>query len=588
MADDKTTQKTPGVNAPAPGIEDGKKLKRIGERLVEQGLITPDQLNVALHEKQKSGKMIGETLVDLGFIAESMLTSFLAESTGHQQFDPKKTMLDPEALAMITKKDALKYQILPVSIMPSKNEITIAMADPYDVVALDKLKQLLPRGLELVPQICSPAIITDAIHKAYGVTTTIDGILKELEGDRAAAKKNIDNLSEEEAYSHPIVRLVNAMIFEAVKMGASDLHFEPEEFFVRARYRLDGDLLVTHTFHREYWNGICQRLKIMSQMNIADKLSPQDGRFSMNMGGRDADFRVSALPTVHGENIVLRVLDKNASIVPLEKLSFSERNMRLIQKSLARPEGLIIVTGPTGSGKTTTLYSMLNAINTPDVNIMTLEDPVEYSLGLIRQSSVREGTGLSFSDGVKALLRQDPDIIFVGEVRDGPTAEQALAAAMTGHQVLTSLHTNDSFGAIPRLVDLGLKVELIAGAVIACFAQRLVRKLCQNCKEAYKPSPEECRLLNADPASSPAIYKGVGCKECNNIGFKGRIGIHEILYIDEEIETLLAENGHKHEIKAVAIKNGFKSMRDDGIMKVYEGLTSLDALTKSINFSDRM
>ncbi|MCE9507511.1 MAG: Flp pilus assembly complex ATPase component TadA, partial [Alphaproteobacteria bacterium] len=443
MTDDSTAPKNPETNIPVHDV-DSKKAKRIGDILVEQGLITLDQLNVALHEKQKTGKMIGATLVDLGFISESMLTGFLAESTGYQQFDPKKTMLDPEALGMILKKDALKYQLLPVSFVPAKNEITIAMADPYDVVALDRLKQLLPRGIELVPQICAPAIIVDAIHRAYGVTTSIDGILKELEGDKAAAKKNIDNLSEEEAYSHPIVRLVNAMIFEAVKMGASDLHFEPEEFFVRARYRLDGDLIVAHTFHREYWSGICQRLKIMSQMNIADKLSPQDGRFSMNMGGREADFRVAALPTVDGENIVLRVLDKNASIVPLEKLAFSEHNMHLIRKALARPEGMIIVTGPTGSGKTTTLYSMLSAVNTPDVNIMTLEDPVEYSLGLIRQSSVREGTGLSFSDGVKALLRQDPDIIFVGEVRDGPTAEQALAAAMTGHQVFTSLHTNDS------------------------------------------------------------------------------------------------------------------------------------------------
>jgi len=306
------------------------------------------------------------------------------------------------------------------------------------------------------------------------------------------------------------------------------------------------------------------------------------------MGGREADFRVASLPTVHGENIVLRVLDKNASIVPLEKLAFSEHNTRLIHKVLARPEGLILVTGPTGSGKTTTLYSMLSAVNTTDVNIMTLEDPVEYSLGLIRQSSVREGTGLSFSDGVKALLRQDPDIIFVGEVRDGPTAEQALAAAMTGHQVFTTLHTNDSFGAVPRLIDLGLQPEMIAGAVIACFAQRLVRRICPGCREPYKASPEECRLLDVDPTTQPTLYKGVGCKECNNSGYKGRIGIHEILYIDEELEMVLATKGHKHEMKAIAVKNGFKGMREDGIMKVYDGLISLDALTKSINFADRM
>ncbi len=600
MKTDDVTQKNLIVQTPDPVHEsslpvmrdatltDDKKSKRIGDHLVDKGLISEDQLNVALHDKQKSGKMIGETLVELGFISAEVLTNFLAETTGFQQFDPKKTMLDPEALAMIAKKDALKYQILPVSVIPAKNEISIAMADPYDVVVFDRLKQILPRGLTMVPLICSPSIIADTIHKAYGVSTSIKAILAELAGDKSAAKKNLDSLSEEDAYSHPIVRLVNAMVFEAVKMGASDLHFEPEASFVRIRYRLDGDLLVAHTLHRDYWNGISQRLKIMSEMNIADKLTPQDGRFGLNMGGRDADFRVSALPTVHGENIVLRVLDKNASIVPLEKLNFSEHNMRLIQKALARPEGIIIVTGPTGSGKTTTLYSMLNAINTLDVNIQTLEDPVEYSLGLIRQSSVRDGAGFTFGEGIKALLRQDPDIIFVGEVRDEVTAEQALKAAMTGHQVFTSLHTNDSFGAIPRLVDLGLQPGMMAGAIIACFAQRLVRKLCQNCKKPYDASPEECKLLAVDPAQPPTLYRPVGCAECKNSGYKGRMGIHEILFMDEDIEAVIAANGHKSELKAVARKNGFKSMRDDGTLKVFEGLTTLDALMKTVSFADRM
>jgi type IV pilus assembly protein PilB len=384
------------------------------------------------------------------------------------------------------------------------------------------------------------------------------------------------------------VRLVNALVFEAVKTGASDLHFEPEENFIRLRYRYDGDLVTTHTLHKEYWSGISQRLKIMSEMNIADKLSPQDGRFNLNVGGREADFRVSALPTVHGENIVLRVLDKSNSIVPLSNLGFSDHNIKLIRKAQARPEGIIIVTGPTGSGKTTSLYSMLNEINTLDVNIMTLEDPVEYNLGLIRQSNVREGSGFTFGEGIKALLRQDPDIIFVGEVRDEVTAEQALKAAMTGHQVYTSLHTNDSFGAIPRLLDLGLQPGLLAGSIIACFAQRLVRKLCQKCKQPYKASPEECQLLGVDASSPPTLYKNVGCPECNNAGYKGRIAVAEILYMDEELDAVVAANGHKSELKSVARKNGFKSMLDDGVLKVYQGVTTLDALTKVINFSDRM
>lgn len=572
----------------AVGGADGKP-KRIGDRLIERGLITNDQLQVALHEKQKSGnRLIGEILVDLGFLSEADLTNFLAETTGLQQFDPKKTMLDPEALELVPKKDALKYQMLPVSIDREKNIATIAMADPYDVVALDRLKQLLPKGCAMTAQLCQASTIIDTAHKVYGVTTSIEGILKELTGDKGAAKKNMDTLSDDESYSHPIVRLVNALVFEAVKMGASDLHFEPEENFIRLRYRIDGDMVGVHTFHKEYWNGICQRLKIMSEMNIADKQSPQDGRFNLNVGGREADFRVSVLPTVHGENIVLRVLDKSSSIVPMEALGFSEHNLRLIKKCQARPEGIIIVTGPTGSGKSTTLYSMLAEINTPDVNIQTLEDPVEYSLGLIRQTHVREGSGFSFGEGIKALLRQDPDIIFIGEVRDKVTAEQALKAAMTGHQVYTTLHTNDCFGSIPRLMDLGIQPGMLAGAVIATFAQRLVRRLCQKCKKPVTATAEECKLLAADPANPPTIYQPGGCPFCNNMGYKGRVACVEILYIDEEIDDIIASGGHKSALKAEARKKGFQSMLDDGISKIYDGVTSLDAVMKILNFSERM
>lgn len=581
---DSTSLIISGQGALDPGLE--RKAKRIGDRLVEMGLISVDQLNVALHEKQKTGKMIGQVLVEMGFVREAMLTQFLAETSGYSQFDPKKTMLDPEALALMTKKDVLRYQVLPVSV--TKTQFRVAMVDPYDVMAMDKLKQLVPRGVEIIPYLCQASVLAETAHRAYTAgETSIEGILKELAGDKNAAKKNLDNLSEEENYSHPIVRLVNAIIFEALKTGASDIHFEPEENSVRVRNRIDGDLVIAHVIHREYWNGMCQRLKIMSSMNIADKLSPQDGRFGLNMGGREADFRVSCLPTVHGENIVLRILDQSASIVPLERLGFSEHNFKLIHKILARPEGIVIVTGPTGSGKTTTLYSMLNAINTTDMNIMTLEDPVEYSLGGIRQAGIREG-GFSFGEGVKALLRQDPDIIFVGEIRDEVTAEQALKAAMTGHQVFSSLHTNDCFGVIPRLVDLKLKPGMIAGAIIACFAQRLVRRICSKCKTSYTASAEECRLLGADAHAPPTLFKGTGCPDCKGTGYAGRVGVHEILYVDEEMEELIAAERPLSELKAAARKNGFKNMADDGVLKIYEGLTTIDALMKSVNFSNRM
>ena len=356
-----------------------------------------------------------------------------------------------------------------------KKTVSVAMADPYDVVALDTLRRFMPKSKQIKLYVTTAATLSEAIDAAYGYASSIKDVLNELEG--GGAQKDVAGLSEKEAFSHPIVRLVNALVFDAVKLGASDLHFEPEENFVRLRYRLDGVLFTAQILHKQHWNGISQRLKIMSEMNIADKLNAQDGRFNLNIGGREADFRVSSLPTVHGENIVLRVLDKSASIMPLSALGFSQENMDKIKRANSRPEGIIIVTGPTGSGKTTSLYSMLNEINTVEVNIQTLEDPVEYSLPMIRQTHVREGV-LEFADGIKALLRQDPDIIFVGEIRDKTTAEMALKAAMTGHQVYTSLHTNDSFGALPRLLDLGLKPGMIAGAIIAVFAQRLARRLC--------------------------------------------------------------------------------------------------------------
>ncbi len=555
---------------------------RIGDRLVAMGLISKDQLNVAIQEKKISGKLLGEVLVELGFIDENALTSFLAESSGFEVFDPKFTIFDGDVLSLIDKTTAIKHQVLPISI--SEYDVQVAMADPYDVVAMDMLRRFLPKGLQIKPLVSTPTILSEAIDAAYGYASSIQAILKELE--EGEAQIDVASLNEEDAYSHPIVRLVNALIYDAVKIGASDLHFEPEESFVRLRYRLDGVLFTAQTLHKQHWGGISQRLKIMSEMNIADKLGAQDGRFALNIGGREADFRVSSLPTVHGENIVIRVLDKNNSIMPLSGLGFSPENLERIQNAQSRPEGVIIVTGPTGSGKTTTLYSMLNEINDVEVNIQTLEDPVEYSLPMIRQTHVREGV-LEFGDGVRALLRQDPDIIFIGEIRDQITAEMAIKAAMTGHQVYTTLHTNDSFGAISRLIDLGLKPGMIAGALVAVFAQRLARRLCSSCKESYVPTEEECRLLGVNSARPPKIYKAHqgGCHACAGQGYKGRVAIAEILLMDEELDDIIAEGGSKAELKSSAYKKGFKSLKDDGVQKVLEGVTSIEAVAKVVGLS---
>ncbi|MFN3700334.1 MAG: GspE/PulE family protein [Alphaproteobacteria bacterium] len=552
---------------------------RLGDRLVGMGIITEDQLNVALQEKKITGRMIGEVLVDLGFIDEETLTAVLAETSGFEVFDPKHTIVDGEALNLIEKKLATKYQVLPFSM--DDQYVYVAMSDPYDVLATDTLRQHIPKGLQIKPVVTTSTVISDAIDAAYGYSSAIADILKELEG---GDHQDVTNLKDNEIYSHPIVRLVNALLIDAVKLGVSDLHFEPEEHFVRLRYRLDGVLFTSQILHKQHWNGISQRLKLMAEMNIADKLSPQDGRFGLSAGGKDVDFRVSSLPTVFGENIVLRVLDKSASIMPLDKLGFSPDNLKKIKTSQLKPEGIIIVTGPTGSGKSTSLYSMLNAINSVEINIQTLEDPVEYSLPMIRQTHVREGY-LDFADGIKALLRQDPDIIFIGEIRDKTTAEMALKAAMTGHQVYTTLHTNDSFGAIPRLLDLGLKPGMIAGALVAVFAQRLTRCLCTHCKEAYKPSPEECRILSVNSSNPPTIYRAKqgGCEMCAGQGYKGRIAVAEILTFDEDMNELLARGESKAELKIMAEKKGFKNMKDDGILKVLDGITDLQALARVVD-----
>lgn len=554
---------------------------RIGDRLVAKGIITRDQLNVALQEKKVTGKMLGAVLVDLGFIDEATLSRFLAESSGFTVFDPKTTIFDGEVLAMIEKQTAIKYQILPIS--KTDEDIFVAMADPFDVMAMDALRRYVPKNLAIKPMVATSSVLTEAIDAAYGYASSITAILKELEEGKAP---DVATLSENESYSHPIVRLVNALVFDAVKIGASDLHFEPEENFVRLRYRKDGVLFTAQILHKQHWSGISQRLKIMASMNIADKLTPQDGRFGLNIGGKAADFRVSSLPTVHGENIVLRVLDQSASIVPMENLGFSPHNLELIRRSQARPEGIIIVTGPTGSGKSTSLYSMLNEINSVEVNIQTMEDPVEYSLPMIRQTAVREGV-LEFADGLRALMRQDPDIIFLGEIRDPITAEMALKAAMTGHQVYTTLHTNDSFGAIPRLLDLGLKPGMVAGNIISIFAQRLVRKVCKECRVPHQATPEECHIMKVDPANPPTIYeaKQGGCQACAGQGYKGRIAVAEILFMDEDLDDIIAQNGSKAELRKYALEKGFKTMKDDGILKVLEGITTLQSLATAVDIN---
>jgi type IV pilus assembly protein PilB len=560
----------------------GKRAMRIGERLRELGLIGPDQLEVALFEQKRSGKMLGAVLVELGFITQDVLASLLAESSGYEQFDPKTAMVDPEVVAKIPKAVAQRHRVVPLS--SDGKSVFVAMCDPYDVLALDQLRRQLGASMTLIPKVCPPAEIGDLIDRAYGYAMSIDGIIKELEAGAGGASFE----GVEAGYAHPLVRLVDAILLDAVKVGASDIHFEPEELFLRLRYRIDGTMSQIRSFHREHWSPISQRLKIMAGMNIADKLRPQDGRIGLNLGNREIDLRVSALPTVHGENIVLRVLDKARSLVPLDQLGISAPNLALIERVLKRPEGILIVTGPTGSGKTTTLYAMLGQVSSLDVNIMTLEDPIEYQLPLLRQTQVRESTGLGFAEGVRALLRQDPDIVFIGEVRDPATATMAVRAAMTGHQVFTTLHTNDALGAINRLKDLGLQPSLIAGNLIGVIGQRLARRLCRQCKRPRPASAEECRILGVDPAAPPEIHDPVGCPACRKTGFKGRLPVLEVLPLDEDLDEIVASGGTRAALKAAALDKGYRTMAKDGIEKVLAGELALATLVGTVDLTARL
>ncbi|HIJ63636.1 MAG TPA: Flp pilus assembly complex ATPase component TadA [Rhodospirillaceae bacterium] len=547
------------------------------------GLISKDQLQVALYEKKRTNKLMGTLLVDLGFITEAALSAVLASSSGYEKFDLQGTVIEPELLKRIPKEVALRYRVLPVAM--EGNSMRLAMADIYDVLALDQTRKYAPAGCEILPLVSSEAEILQAIDQFYGYEFSIDGILRELE----TGKHDISaSALAGEGYVHPLVRLVNAIVLDAVKTGASDIHLEPEGAFVRLRYRIDGVMQQIRTFHKDHWPAISHRIKIVSGMNIADKLNPQDGRFGFSMGSRKIDFRVACLPTVHGENIVIRILDKSRAVISIDKLGLSESNRKLLHKLILRPEGIIIVTGPTGSGKTTTLYAVLSHINSLERNIMTLEDPVEYEVQLMRQGQVREGTGMNFADGVRAMLRQDPDVIFIGEVRDTATASMALRASMTGHQIYTTLHTNDAAGAIPRLHDLGLSHGLLSGNMIGVLAQRLVRKLCVECSTKRPATPEECAIMGLDAARPPEIGQSVGCPECRFTGYKGRLAVHEILPMNRVLDEMILSGASLVDVRNEAKKYGYIPIAEDGIAKILQGHISLESLGRAVDLTDRM
>jgi type IV pilus assembly protein PilB len=562
------------------------KLSRLGEVLIDKGVITKDQLEIALTEQKQVYEPLGKLLVGLGFATEATMRSSLGDVLEQNSVDLSGVVPDPDAIKMITSDTARKHKVIPLNFDPVRFALTIAMSDTFNLFSLDQIRVQVGQHIELLPVLSGEAEISNAIDQFYGYELSIDGILREIETGEADYTNYQGNIEE---YSQPLVRLVDVMLSDAVKRGSSDLHFEPEESFLRIRYRIDGVLRQIRSLHKTYWPAIAVRLKVMADMNIAETRAPQDGRISRTIIGRQIDFRVASQPTIHGENIVLRVLDREKGIIPLEKLELPKNSLRTLKIMMSRPEGIILVTGPTGSGKTTTLYSLLNYISSEQINIMTLEDPVEYPFPLIRQTSVNEAAGMGFANGIKSLMRQDPDVILVGEVRDQETAEMAFRAAMTGHQVYTTLHTNSAIGALPRLRDIGIIPEIMAGNIIGVIAQRLVRKLCKICKTVHRPTADDLQLLgNREGLLANKIYKPKGCTACDQTGYKGRLALLEILKMNSDLDDLLARGATTKEMREAAYEQGFFTLADDGIRHIIEGTTSIEEVGRVADLTERM
>ena len=566
---------------------DERKSKRLGDVLISRGLINQDQLQIALKEQKAQDFPLGKILSQLGFVSEAVIRDALGESLGQESIDLTNIVIDGATLQFIPVEIARRYRVLPIAFDEAHGELTVAMVDTLNIVAIDQINALIGSELILRPLLAAEAELVNAISQFYGFDLSVNGIIQEIETGEIYYQSF---QAETDEYSQPLVRLVDALLADAVKRGASDIHFEPEMGFLRIRYRIDGVLRQMRTLHIGYWSGIAVRVKVISGMNIAESRAPQDGRISRAFFGRSIDFRVSVQPTTHGENIVLRILDRQKGIVPLELLGLSEQALATLHLLMARPEGIILVTGPTGSGKTTTLYSMLSHMNDESINIMTLEDPVEYPMPLIRQSSVNTAVKLDFANGIRSMMRQDPDVILVGEVRDEETAEMAFRAAMTGHQVFTTLHTNSALGAIPRLLDIGIKPDIMAGNIIGIIAQRLVRKLCTGCKVEHQLTENERRLLttNASEPVSGTVYRAQGCEVCDYQGYKGRVAVMEVLRFTRELDDLVVQHASRRDIQQHARQSGFVTIGDDAVKRVWQGITSLEEIARVVDLTERL
>lgn len=552
-----------------------KGRKRLGEMLIEAGKITPDQLEIALAAQKRSGERLGRVLIKLGTITETVLLEVLVQALGIPLIDLSATPPDKEAARLIPLSLAERHCVIPIR--KKGNRLTVAMADPTNFFAIDDLRMVTQ--CEIEPVMTMEADILKAIQQTYTVSDLVEKSVSQLQKDEPLFASELE--TSEDA---PVINIVNSLISQAVKNGASDIHLEPLEKGLRVRFRIDGVLREVTSFPKHTQGAIISRVKIISNMDIAEKRTPQDGRIQVTEEDRPIDIRVSSLPTIYGEKIVLRILDQKSAILAVDSLGFSPDNLEKYKNMYRYSYGMILITGPTGSGKTTTLHSTLNELNTVAKNIITIEDPVEYRLEGINQVQVNNKAGMTFANGLRSILRQDPNIIMVGEIRDKETAEIAIRAALTGHLVLSTMHTNDAAGAVSRLTDMGIEPFLVASAVLGCVAQRLVRRICPECRTAYIPdvNSPECLMLDGVDSEQVCsmVYKGTGCIHCGNTGYRGRVAIHEVMPMTPRLRDLTVHHYSTAEIQRAAIEEGMQTMQKDGFDKALKGLTTVSEVIR--------
>lgn len=561
--------------------------EKLGELLVKSNFITSQQLGKALEDQKASGGKLGDSLVRLGLVKESELVGFLSKQYGMPSVNLAELKISPDVLNIIPKDVAIKYQVIPVSLKNST--LIVAMVDPSNIFAIDDIEFLT--GYRIEPMITSESAMAHALDTYYGTTKGLSSILQGIEAEDLQVSGDEESIDignlQKASEDAPVIRLVNAIFTEAIKKRASDIHIEPYEKFLRIRFRIDGTLYEIMQPPLKMKNALVSRLKIMSRLDIAERRLPQDGRIKLKMArGEEMDVRVSILPTLFGEKVVLRLLDKSNLQLDMTKLGFEASQLNEFKEAIYKPYGMVLVTGPTGSGKTTTLYSALSELNKITDNISTAEDPVEFNLPGINQVQIHEEIGLTFANALRSFLRQDPDIILVGEIRDFETAEIGIKAALTGHLVLSTLHTNDAPSSINRLLNMGIEPFLVSSAINLIVAQRLVRKICSECKVPITIAADSFAKLGIPPAEyeqykNITFYKGTGCDACNNTGYKGRIALYEVVTVTDPIKELILQGASALEIKREAISQGMITLRRSGIKKLLEGVTSLEEVLKT-------